>query len=151
MRDSEVKWWSAFHRVLYETTNGVLGRRLVGNDMLLLQWGAMRPLDISAPTDLRRLGSGKVAFVPQKLRYLDFTRQVFAPAEESDEFDDLAVQMSVTLTYSPADGTEPNANLWIDHPDEVRTSTRAFRDDPYVKSLILLPTRAVTVIVDHCG
>lgn len=36
MRDSEVKRWSAFHRVLYETTNGVLGRRLVGNDMLLL-------------------------------------------------------------------------------------------------------------------
>ena len=36
MRDSEVKRWSAFHRVLYETTNGALGRRLVGNDMLLL-------------------------------------------------------------------------------------------------------------------
>ena len=36
MRDSEVKRWSAFHRVLYVTTNGALGRRLVGNDMLLL-------------------------------------------------------------------------------------------------------------------
>jgi F420H(2)-dependent quinone reductase len=36
VRDSEVKRWSAFHRVLFETTNGVLGRRLVGNDMLLL-------------------------------------------------------------------------------------------------------------------
>ena len=31
-----MKRWSAFHRVLYQTTNGVLGRRLVGNDMLLL-------------------------------------------------------------------------------------------------------------------
>ena len=36
MRDSGVKRWSAFHRALYEATNGVLGRRLVGNDMLLL-------------------------------------------------------------------------------------------------------------------
>ena len=36
MRDSGVKRWSAFHRVLYEATNGVVGRRLVGNDMLLL-------------------------------------------------------------------------------------------------------------------
>jgi F420H(2)-dependent quinone reductase len=36
MRDSSVKRWSAFHRVLYEATNGRLGRRLVGNDMLLL-------------------------------------------------------------------------------------------------------------------
>ncbi len=36
MRDSEVKRWSALHRVLYEATNGALGRRLVGNDMLLL-------------------------------------------------------------------------------------------------------------------
>ena len=36
MRDSGVKRWSAFHRVLYQATNGMLGRRLVGNDMLLL-------------------------------------------------------------------------------------------------------------------
>ena len=36
MRDSEVKRWSAFHRVLYDTTNVALCRRLVGNDMLLL-------------------------------------------------------------------------------------------------------------------
>jgi len=36
VRDSSVKRWSALHRVLYETTNGVLGRRLAGNDMLLL-------------------------------------------------------------------------------------------------------------------
>jgi deazaflavin-dependent oxidoreductase (nitroreductase family) len=36
VRDSEVKRWSAFHRVLYGTTNGMLGRRLVRNDMLLL-------------------------------------------------------------------------------------------------------------------
>jgi F420H(2)-dependent quinone reductase len=36
VRDSGVKRWSAFHRVLYQATNGVVGRRLVGNDMLLL-------------------------------------------------------------------------------------------------------------------
>jgi F420H(2)-dependent quinone reductase len=36
VRDSGVKRWSAFHRLLYEATNGMLGRRLVGNDMLLL-------------------------------------------------------------------------------------------------------------------
>ena len=36
MRDSSVKRWSSFHRGLYRATNGVLGRRLVGNDMLLL-------------------------------------------------------------------------------------------------------------------
>ena len=36
MRDSGVKRWSLFHRVLYEATNGLVGRRLVGNDMLLL-------------------------------------------------------------------------------------------------------------------
>ncbi|MFZ0012714.1 MAG: nitroreductase family deazaflavin-dependent oxidoreductase [Acidimicrobiia bacterium] len=36
MRDSAVRRWSRFHAVLYRTTAGRLGHRLVGNDMLLL-------------------------------------------------------------------------------------------------------------------
>jgi deazaflavin-dependent oxidoreductase (nitroreductase family) len=36
MRDSSVKRWSRFHRELYRLTGGLLGSRLVGNDMLLL-------------------------------------------------------------------------------------------------------------------
>ncbi len=36
MRDAAVRRWSAFHALLYRLTGGVLGRRLVGNDMLLL-------------------------------------------------------------------------------------------------------------------
>ncbi len=36
MRDSAVKRASALHRLLYLATGGVLGRRLVNNDMLLL-------------------------------------------------------------------------------------------------------------------
>ena len=36
MRDSAVRRWSRFHTYLYRATGGRLGRRLVGNDMLLL-------------------------------------------------------------------------------------------------------------------
>ncbi|HEU4915524.1 MAG TPA: nitroreductase family deazaflavin-dependent oxidoreductase [Acidimicrobiia bacterium] len=36
MRDSSVKRWSAVHRSLYRLTGGRIGRRLVGNNMLLL-------------------------------------------------------------------------------------------------------------------
>ncbi len=36
MKDSSVKRWSRVHRMLYRLTGGVLGRRLVNNDMLLL-------------------------------------------------------------------------------------------------------------------
>lgn len=36
MRDSAVKRWSAVHRTLYRLTRGLIGRRLVDNDMLLL-------------------------------------------------------------------------------------------------------------------
>lgn len=36
MRDSAVRRWSALHTVLYRITGGLLGRRLAGNDMLLL-------------------------------------------------------------------------------------------------------------------
>ena len=36
MRDRTAKYLSAFHRVLYRTTRGTVGRRLVDNDMCLL-------------------------------------------------------------------------------------------------------------------
>ncbi len=36
MRDATVKALSTFHTVLYRATNGLIGRRLVDNDMLLL-------------------------------------------------------------------------------------------------------------------
>lgn len=36
MRDTSVRRWSAFHAYLYRKTGGLLGRRLVDNDMLLL-------------------------------------------------------------------------------------------------------------------
>ena len=36
MRDSTARRLSDLHRVLYRTTRGVVGRRLVNNDMLLL-------------------------------------------------------------------------------------------------------------------
>lgn len=36
MRDAAVRRWSAFHTLVYRMTGGLLGRRLVDNDMLLL-------------------------------------------------------------------------------------------------------------------
>lgn len=36
MKDSGVKRWSAIHALVYRFTRGVIGRRLVDNDMLLL-------------------------------------------------------------------------------------------------------------------
>ena len=36
MKDSSVRRWSAFHARIYRLTGGAIGRRLVGNDMMLL-------------------------------------------------------------------------------------------------------------------
>lgn len=36
MRDASVKRWSRFHTILFKTTRGYLGSRLVHNDMCLL-------------------------------------------------------------------------------------------------------------------
>jgi deazaflavin-dependent oxidoreductase (nitroreductase family) len=36
MRDRTAKYLSSLHRVLYRTTRGIVGRRLVNNDMCLL-------------------------------------------------------------------------------------------------------------------
>lgn len=36
MRDASVRRWSAFHRLVYRLTGGLVGRRLADNDVLLL-------------------------------------------------------------------------------------------------------------------
>ena len=120
-------------------------------DMLLLQWGATRPPLVSEPTDVRPLGH-KIKFGTKDLRYLDFTRQVFAAGgDEGADFDDAAVQMSITLSYGPADGTEESANQWVNTPDDVDDGVREFRSAPFVQSLLQAAARNVAVTVGHCG
>ena len=121
-------------------------------DMILLQWGATRPLTVAEPTDLRDLGDDDVTFADADVQYLDFTRQVFIESDVEDEdFDDGAVQMSVTLGFSPADGSEPNSNQWINSPDEVESGRRLFLGQPFVQSLIDAPARSIAITVGYCG
>src|SRR5215207_2145950 len=84
-------------RVLEELTAWYRRTRVEGaapdedGNMLLLQWGAVRLLDVTEPTDLRPLRDDEVGFADPKLQFLDFTRQVFAAGDDEDEeFDDSA-------------------------------------------------------------
>ena len=121
-------------------------------DMLLLQWGESRPLDLTEPTDLRAVSDGNIQFMEKRYQYLDFTRQVFANNEEKSlEFNDVAVQMSITLCYEPSIGSEPNSNLWIDMPDEIERGLSQYRATPFVGILLGIPAWRATVTVDHCG
>jgi len=121
-------------------------------DMLLLQWGATQPLLVAEPTDLRGFGDDELKFSDQELKYLGFTRQVFAADEDEDaEFDDAAVQMSITLGFAPADGSEAGSNQWINTPDDIEGGKREFLAVPFVQSLIGVPARSVAITVGHCG
>jgi hypothetical protein len=121
-------------------------------DMLLLQWGSIRPLDIPEPTDLRTLGDDNIQFMEREYQYLNFTRQVSANNEEKSlEFDDVAVQMSITLCYEPSTGSEPNSDLWIDMPSEIERALAKYRTTPFVGILLGIPAWRAVVTVDHCG
>lgn len=120
-------------------------------DMLLLQWGGTSPILVPEPTDLRFRGGTKVRYSDQELQYLDFTRQVFAAEDEETEFDDAAVQMSITLAFGPANGDEPDSNLWIHTPDELERSLASFRTVPFVQALLDRPAHVVSITVDSCG
>lgn len=141
-------------RVLDEVTAWYRDSRVEGaaveedGDMLLLQWGAIRPAIVTGPTDLRRLGDGAVMFAAEKSKYLDFTRQVSVAGEA---FDDAAVQMSVLLGFAAADGSEPMSDRWIAGPDEVEDGRRDFLAEPFVGALIASPARTVAVTVGYCG
>ena len=144
--------------VLEELTNWYRDTRIDGalldedGDMLLLQWGASRPQIVPDPTDLRGLGDGKFKFTNGKVQYLDFTRQVFPSAGDDDaEFDDEAVQMSITLGFGPARGDEEGANRWISTPEEIDSGKAEFLEVQFVKSLLDVPAKSLSVTVGLIG
>jgi hypothetical protein len=121
-------------------------------DMLLLQWGATRPLIVSGPTDLRERSDDDLTFADQEVCYLDFTRQIFVAGEDEEvEFDDVAIQMSISLGFQPADGNEPMSNLWIQTPDDLDKGVAEFKDTQFVQSHLRLPAQTITITIDHCG
>lgn len=122
------------------------------DDMLLLQWGAQQPLTVSEPTDLRRLSDSDITFAETSYRYVDVTRQVFpSNGDDTVEFDDVAVQMSITLFYEPSQGNEPSDNMWITTPNSIETNLEEFRAVPFIKELLNASVHRSVITVGHCG
>lgn len=119
-------------------------------DMLLFQWGTGEHLLLSEPTDFRDADQNDFEFDDVESKYLDFTRQVFVVGED-DDFDDAAIQMSITLVYGPATGKEKSGNVWISSPDDFDEDLKKHAGTPLVAELInTRPTRVVAT-VDVCG
>jgi hypothetical protein len=66
------------------------------------------------------------------------------------EFDDAAVQMSFTLAFALADGTEASSTVWIGSPSEIESGVAEFTS-PYVESLIDRPAQIISVSAFNCG
>jgi hypothetical protein len=133
--------------------NRISGTSLIENgDMLLLQWGVMQPLDIIEPTDLRGIGDEKIKFSDSKFKYLNFTRQVFANFDDQDvEFDDAAIQMSITLCYEATTEKVNSDGFWIQTPSEVESGEERFRSTPFVNFLMEAPASRVEIVAQYCG
>jgi hypothetical protein len=121
-------------------------------DMLLLQWGETRPLKFTEPTDLRRFDNIDMTFFePASYRYIDLTRQVFAPTDREAEFDDEAVQMSISLLYEPGSDNQRGSNIWIPTPANIESGLQKFHSVPFVKERRVEPSMRAVVSVSHCG
>lgn len=143
--------------VLEEFTNFYRDTRIDGaaieadGDMLLLQWGADSHLMLAEPADLRDMTDDDLQFDEQESRYLDFTRQVMVNNEEETDFDDSAIQLSITFVFEKADGNEKSGNLWIPGPKEMEAGLQKFKATPFVVELLAKkPTRMVAT-VGLCG
>lgn len=121
-------------------------------DMLLFQWGGGEHLVLSEPTDFRTSESADYEFDGVESKYLDFTRQVFVAGDEDDEdFDESAIQMSITLIYGPANGKEQAGNVWIATPSRVEHDLKKHAAAPLVTELINMPPTRIIATVDVCG
>lgn len=175
--ETAIEQFLSFARELQEqsalTTEAVLARmlafyrdvRVLGadldadGDMLLLQWGIIAPLILDEPVDLRYVQDDdefedQFKFEEVEQRYLDFTRQIFAPEEEDDDgtaFDAEAVQLSLMLTYGPANGDEPLANQWIHKPTEIEEEITGFLRVPFVAQHFGVKPERLIATVDGCG
>lgn len=122
------------------------------DDMLLLQWGATRPMLFSEPTDLRQAAYDDLRFAEQPVQYLDFTRQVLsADANGDGDFDDSAVQMSITLGFDLADGGEPSSHIWVHTPSGLDEGRAELLGVPFVKALLGVAPRSISITVGFCG
>jgi hypothetical protein len=121
-------------------------------DILLLQWGAISPLVTDNPLDLRNASDAEIAFEKLERQYIDFTRQVFVAGDDEDvDFDDSAVQLSITLVYGLATGDEPSSNQWIANPRRIDSEIAKFTIYPFVQKLFATPTSRLVATVQHCG
>lgn len=122
-------------------------------DMLLLQWGEIKPLKFTEPTDLRRFESiDMTLFEPNSYRYIDLTRQVFASTSRPEaEFDDEGVQMSITLLYELSSDSQRGSNIWVPTPADIELSMRKFHSVPFVQACVTEPSLRAVVSVSHCG
>ncbi len=119
--------------------------------MLLLQWGAIRPLLVDQPVDLRK-SPDDVDFDDTEYTYLDITRQVLAVGDDGDpDFDESAVQLSISLFYEAPEGKVKGANLWISQPDDLTKSLAEFKAVPFVSQHLGAKISRMTATVGHCG
>lgn len=121
-------------------------------DMLLLQWGVTRPLDIIEPTDMREISDEKIKFSDSKFQYLNFTRQVFANYGNKEiEFDDVAIQMSITLCFEQTTEREDSEGFWIESPSDIERGEERFRSTPFVNMLMKAPALRIEITAENCG
>jgi hypothetical protein len=81
---------------------------------------------------------------------LDFTRQVYQ-SDFDTEFDNEAIQMSLTLLYGKASGKEKSANQWIERPNYIEEVLLSYRQHDFVKEHLQLPMVRLSASVFHCG
>lgn len=153
--------------VIREMTDYYQETRITGSDldedrdMLLFQWGVGKHPLLAEPEDLRDSTTGEhesaspVAFDSKNLMYLDFTRQVVASPigddDDDEEFEDTAVQMSLTLVYGAGGHKNESGNLWIASPKRMDHDLKKFAANPFVSAILELePTRYVGT-VDFAG
>lgn len=120
------------------------------HDMLLFQWGSWENLDLYEPLDLRDLGDANFRWTPEGLT-IDMTRQVFASADDEDEFDKGALQMHITLMYFDDAGGTTDGNMWIGAPEKIDESLRTFAEAPFIRSFIDTPPARCIAYVEYCG
>ncbi|MBB6049157.1 hypothetical protein [Armatimonas rosea] len=122
--------------------------RVEEGDRLLFQWGNSRQLLLDEPTDLRGRGGALTQdqYTTEELPYLNFTRQI-VPAES----DDVALQLSLTLSYELPPLPVRGRHLWIPGLEEIDLLVGDYLLVPEIADLLERVPSSTVALVHGAG
>lgn len=117
------------------------------DDAVMIQWGAMRFLDVGAPQDTRGWPDDQLNYSETREHYIDITRQI-----NPGDFDMDAAGLTLQLSFGENHGERPpSGNAYLPGSTRLADHIVGATDDPNAQALLATPMVRLQAMVGYIG